>query len=171
LTRARVDSITCAVHEADSPLWSVRAAAGRRLAAAAPVPEVFEVLHRLLLDPDDTGVTQETAEALIQRGDTYGLRVVLAALACAQSFSTADQLLAEIDCDPRWTTENGADQLVQQLRELASDEDDGVRGEAQSLLLRMKKPLGEADQNASPPMRFSRQPLLPVARTMIQRIT
>ncbi|MET9241761.1 hypothetical protein [Nonomuraea sp. NPDC003709] len=142
--RPRVDSITSAVHEADSPLWSVRATAGRRLAAAAHVPEVSEILHRLLLDPDDTGVTQETAKALMQRGDAYGLRAVLAALACAQGFETADQLWAEICGDPRWVTESGADQLVQQLRELTSDEDEGVRTEAQSLLLRMKQPQGES---------------------------
>ncbi|MGN5635693.1 hypothetical protein [Streptomyces sp. AC154] len=47
--------------------WSVRAAAGRRLAADAEVPEVAVVLGRLLLDPYDTFVTRETAEALYPR--------------------------------------------------------------------------------------------------------
>ncbi|MET9063876.1 hypothetical protein [Streptosporangium sandarakinum] len=149
--RPRVDSITSAIHEADSPSWSVRANAGRRLAAAAHVPEVSEVLHRLLLDPGDTGVTQETAKALMRRGDACGLRAVLAALACAQDFETADHLWAEICGDPRWIAESGADQLVRQLGELTSDEDDGVRTEARSLLHRMKKPWGEVDPNASPP--------------------
>ncbi|MFF5108264.1 hypothetical protein [Streptosporangium sp. NPDC000509] len=149
--RPFLDSTTKATREANSPLWSVRAAAGRRLAASAHIPEVSEVLHRLLLDPDDTGVTQETAEALMQRGDACGLRAVLAALACAQAFDTSDQLAAEIDCDPRWITESGADQLVRQLRELTSDENDGVRTEAQSRLLRMRKPQGEMGPNASGP--------------------
>ncbi|WP_143022395.1 hypothetical protein [Nonomuraea maritima] len=100
---------------------------------------MIEVLHRLLLDPDDTTVTQETAEALLQRGDAQGLRVVLAALARAQNLESADHLVAVIACDPRWMTESGAGQFVEQLRELTSDEDVGVRNEAQNLLLGMGK--------------------------------
>ncbi|MEU0566383.1 HEAT repeat domain-containing protein [Nonomuraea sp. NPDC005983] len=135
-----MELITSAIHEADSPLWTVRATAGRRLAKEAQAPEVREVLHRLLLDPDDTGVIHETAEALMQRGDAHGLRVVLTALARTQDLETADHLWAEISGDPRWSAENGADQLVEQLRELTSDEDAGVRNEAQSILLRRERP-------------------------------
>ncbi|MEV6733316.1 MULTISPECIES: hypothetical protein [unclassified Streptomyces] len=65
------------------------------------MPEIAEVLQRLLLDAYDTGVVQETAEALLQRRDMWGLRAVLAALARAVDLSVADQLAAEVDCDPR----------------------------------------------------------------------
>lgn len=89
-----------------------------------------EVLHRLLLDAQDSGVTQETAEALLARGDTQGLRTVLAALSCATETWTLDQLSAAVDCAPAWMTEEGERRLVRQLRELAADGDAGVRGEA-----------------------------------------
>ncbi|WP_107503097.1 HEAT repeat domain-containing protein [Streptomyces sp. DH-12] len=60
--------------QANSPAWSVRAAAGRQLAAAPRTDQAVEVLFRLLLDPDDTAVTRETAQALLERGDTSPLR-------------------------------------------------------------------------------------------------
>ncbi|MEU9197860.1 hypothetical protein [Streptomyces hundungensis] len=41
------------IAETDSPAWHVRAAAGRRLAAAR-IESVAGVLHRLLLDAHDT---------------------------------------------------------------------------------------------------------------------
>jgi hypothetical protein len=126
--------LATAIQDADSPAWSVRASAGRRLAASAETPGTSGILRRLLLDAQDTGVTHETAEALLERQDVHGLRTVLGALARAQETSTADQLSAAVDCDPRWMTDDGADQLVHQLRELASDEDAGVREESQRLL-------------------------------------
>ncbi|WP_328622658.1 hypothetical protein [Streptomyces sp. NBC_00354] len=130
-----------AVRDADSPSWAVRAAAGRRLAAAAEVPEIAEVLQRLLLDAYDTGVVQETAEALLQRRDMWGLRAVLAALARAVDLSVADQLAAEVDCDPRWLSgEPGGNEFFQQLRVLATDTDEGVCEEAQRLLARLSAP-------------------------------
>jgi hypothetical protein len=92
--------LTVAIADADSPSWSARAAAGRRLAASADLTGVSYVLHRLLLDAQDTGVTQETAEALLARGDTLGLRTVLVALSCAAETWTADQLSAAVDCNP-----------------------------------------------------------------------
>ncbi|MFD8791469.1 hypothetical protein [Streptomyces vinaceus] len=126
--------LTAAMKDADSPSWSVRAAAGRRLAAAAEVGDVSEVLHRLLLDAQDTGVTQETAEALLARADTEGLRIVLAALSCAAHTWTSDQLSAAVDCDPEWMTDSGERRLIQQLQELTTDDDAGVRSEAERLL-------------------------------------
>lgn len=39
-----------AIAAAESPAWSVRAAAGRRLAATPQIEGVADVLHRLLLD-------------------------------------------------------------------------------------------------------------------------
>ncbi|WP_405771388.1 hypothetical protein OG539_41215 [Actinacidiphila glaucinigra] len=38
-----------------------------------------DVIHRLLLDAQDTAVTQETAVALLARRDSIGLRRVLLA--------------------------------------------------------------------------------------------
>ncbi|MBT2450694.1 hypothetical protein J7F03_27210 [Streptomyces sp. ISL-43] len=96
-----------------------------------------DVLHRLLLDAQDTGVTQRTAEALLARGDRDGLRAVLAALSCAHSTSTSDQLGAAMDGNPNWRTEEGENLLIGQLRDLAGDDDAGVRSEAEKRLLRI----------------------------------
>ncbi|MFB7264026.1 hypothetical protein ACFCXH_18025 [Streptomyces nojiriensis] len=118
------------IADADSPAWHVRAAAGRRLAAAPRIESVAGVLHRLLLDAEDTGVTSDTAAALLARRDLAGLRAVLAARAVASGEGTADQLAAELDCDPRWATGEDGAELIAQLRTLTSDTDPDVRNEA-----------------------------------------
>ncbi|MEW1640400.1 hypothetical protein AB0469_40950 [Streptomyces sp. NPDC093801] len=124
---------------ADSPAWSVRAAAGRRLAAVPRIEGVAGVLHRLLLDGEDTGVTSDTAAALLARRDLAGLRAVLSARAVASDEGTADQLGAELDCDPRWATGEDGDELIAQLRTLASsDPDPEVRSEAALRLSRLR---------------------------------
>ncbi|MFD4538145.1 hypothetical protein ACFWNL_33015 [Kitasatospora sp. NPDC058397] len=128
--REPIDSLVAA----DSPSWSVRAAAGRRLAAVPQIEDVADVLHRLLLDAQDTAVTSETAVALLAREDLPGLRAVLAARANATDQGTADQLSAELDCDPRWMTGNGLAELIRQLKTLTSDADSGVRDEARRRL-------------------------------------
>jgi len=125
-----IDSLVAA----DSSSWSVRAAAGRRLAAAPRIGAVADVLRRLLLDVQDTAVTSETAVALLARGDLAGLRAVLAARVDATDQGTADQLDAELDGDPRWMTGDGVAELIQQLQALAVDADPGVRDEAQRRL-------------------------------------
>ncbi|WP_326570234.1 hypothetical protein OIE69_02275 [Actinacidiphila glaucinigra] len=79
MTLSGDQALTTAVRDADSPDWSVRAAAGRRLAASDKVDEMADVIHRLLLDAQDTAVTQETAVALLARRDSIGLRRVLLA--------------------------------------------------------------------------------------------
>ncbi|MFE2326712.1 hypothetical protein ACFXD5_22765 [Streptomyces sp. NPDC059385] len=96
------------------------------------------VLHRLLLDAQDTGVTADTAAALLARRDLAGLRAVLAARAVASDEGTADQLAAELDCDPRWATGEGGAELLTQLRTLTSDTDPGVRDEASLRLSRLR---------------------------------
>lgn len=128
------DGQVTAIRDADSVSWSVRAAAGRRLAASTELTGFTHVLHRLLLDNQDTGVIQETAEALLARGDASGLRTVLAALACAASTDALDQLSAAVDCNPIWMTVEGTARLVKQLQELVADDDEGVRNEALRLL-------------------------------------
>ncbi|WP_406193099.1 hypothetical protein OH807_02145 [Kitasatospora sp. NBC_01560] len=129
-----------AIENAGSELWSVRAAAGRRLAASAPdrIDEVADVLHRLLLDPQDSAVTAETAEALLARGDTVGLRHVLLARSRAAEQWTADEIQAALDGAPGWTTARGANRMARQLRELATDSDEGVREEALRRLARLR---------------------------------
>lgn len=124
--------------DADSPDWSVRAAAGRRLAASDKIDGVADVLHRLLLDRGDSAVTQETAKALLSRKDTAGLRCVLLASSRAVEFWTRDELVAALDCNPEWLTTAGADRLIQQLHELAADDDAGVRDEAQGILAHLR---------------------------------
>ncbi|MEU1596500.1 hypothetical protein ABZ468_27495 [Streptomyces sp. NPDC005708] len=124
-----------ALRDAESESWSRRAAAGRQLAASAGHEGVVPFLERLLLDPRDTAITQETAEALLQRRDLVGLRTVLAALARAEEWRTADQLDGEVYNHQSWMIADGRrGQFVEQLEALASDEDAGVRAEALRLL-------------------------------------
>jgi hypothetical protein len=130
--------LNAAVPNAGSPAWSVRAAAGRRLAMSDKIDEVADVLHRLLLDGQNTAVTQDTAVALLDRKDTIGLRCVLLARSYASESWTADEIQAALDCDPDWMTTKGADRLIKQYRELATDQDVGVRDEAQRLLARLR---------------------------------
>jgi hypothetical protein len=67
----------------------VRAAAGVRLASVTDLDQVADILIRLLLDQENTFVTSETADALVDRRDAPGLRLVLLALARADE-STAN---------------------------------------------------------------------------------
>ncbi|WP_354637484.1 hypothetical protein [Kitasatospora camelliae] len=93
-----------------------------------------DVIHRLLLDEKDTAVIQATAEALLARKDTSGLRCVLLALSRAASTDAVDEIGAALDGNPEWMTTEGEDRLLRQLRDLAGDEDLGVRDEAERIL-------------------------------------
>lgn len=142
---ADLDDLSSAFQDAESKSWAVRAAAGRCLAAHAEVDDAARILHLLLLDGTDTAVTQEAAEALLQRGDVLGLRLILKALAVAADpnvpdwdASTMDEINAAITSDPRWTTDDGWVRLTAQLLELTSDADVSV--EARRLLDRMRGP-------------------------------
>lgn len=121
-----------ALRDARSASWSVRAAAGRRLAGAAEDAEAAGVLRRLLLDGQDTAVTQETAEALLGRGDVRGLRMVLAALAHADD-DTADQLDAAV-FDVFCRSAEGLARLEALASALVADADAAVREEAGRIL-------------------------------------
>ncbi|MEU1494841.1 hypothetical protein ABZ456_31920 [Streptomyces sp. NPDC005776] len=140
--------VSTTIMNAASPAWSLGAAAGRRLAAPTKIDEVADVLLRLLLDPRDTGVTQATAEALLARKDTVGLRHVLMARSFAASVDTADQISAALDADPDWLTTEGADRLIKQLWELTADNDPGVRDEAARILARIRPREEWADDSA-----------------------
>jgi hypothetical protein len=130
--------LASAVHDAGAASWSVRVAAGQRLAATALVPAVAETLERLLLDDTDTAVCQETADALLRRNDVPGLRMVLAALAAAQEPSCleptiADHLYGSVMGDPRWLSEQKQQELIGQLEELMHDPSQAVREQARRL--------------------------------------
>lgn len=120
------------MRDAVSDSWSVRAAAGRQLAAAAEVPEVARVLARLLLDAHDTYVTRETAQALLLRWDEHGLRLVLAALATADP-DTGDYLQVAVTDVCEQSAED-IERLTALATALASDPDAGIREEARVLL-------------------------------------
>ncbi|MFF0430073.1 hypothetical protein ACFYUJ_37640 [Streptomyces sp. NPDC004520] len=130
--------LSTAIQDADSPAWSVRGAAGRQLAGSDKIEEVADVIHRLLLDAQDTWVIQETAEALLERKDTIGLRYVLLAYSQAGNYDAVDHLGAALDCNPEWMTTEGADRLIKQYRELATDPDAGVRSEARQILAKLR---------------------------------
>ena len=143
------DDLAAMLREAKSPSWSIRAAAGCRLAADAEDKEVARVLNDLLLDGQDTAVTQQTTEALLRRNDVPGLRLVLAALAEASDTavpdwdpSTMDEIYAAIWGDPRWMGDSSWAPVGAQLRELSLDADESVREMAMSLLSRVEPPSG-----------------------------
>lgn len=124
----------------------MRAAAGRRLAAHAEVGDAARILDLLLLDGEDTAVTQETAEALLGRGDVLGLHLVLKALAVAADpdvpnwdASTMDEIGAAVACDPRWMTDDGRVELRMHLLALSSSADADVSVEAHRLLDRVRR--------------------------------
>ncbi|MQY10840.1 hypothetical protein SRB5_09530 [Streptomyces sp. RB5] len=130
--------LSTAVQRAVSPEWSVRGAAGRQLAGSNKIEEVADVIHSLLLDAQDTWVIQETAEALLERKDTIGLRYVLLAYGQAGTNDAVDHLGAALDCNPEWMTPQGVDRLIKQYRELATDPDAGVRNEARQILAKLR---------------------------------
>ena len=129
------DTFNATLCAAASESWARRAAAGRQLAEWAEHEVARPVLARLLLDDNDTGVTQETAQALLERRDMVGLRTVLSALSQAVSIGTADQLVSEVYSYQSWMIADGrADAFTDQLVALTDDLDAGIRDEAQQLL-------------------------------------
>ena len=65
--------------------WRDRCAEAVLLAPKAEEPVAAARLHELLLDPDNTAVSQSAAEALLQRRDLVGVRLV------AEAFEDADE--------------------------------------------------------------------------------
>ncbi|MGA5098543.1 hypothetical protein ACPCAC_14455 [Streptomyces lavendulocolor] len=125
-------AVRSALRDACSASWSVRADAGRRLAGMAQDAEVAAVLLRLLLDGQDTWVTQETAEALLERGDETGLRLVLAALTTADD-DTGDHLHAAVN-DVCCQSDEGLERLGTLLAALTGDADPLIGEEAGDML-------------------------------------
>lgn len=113
---------------ASSPDWAVRARAARQLAARADHPDIAKLLLRLLLDREDTAVTDAAGQALLERNDLDGLRPIAHAVATAGDPEYLDHLHAavtqhllpagpvtkfhtlcsELACDPDPTIKRGA---------------------------------------------------------------
>lgn len=68
---------------AQSESYRDRAAAATRLTRLADVPTAQAWLHRLVLDDEDTAVTEAAARALAARGDELALRVLAGAMSQA----------------------------------------------------------------------------------------
>ncbi|MDX8142279.1 hypothetical protein SK854_09160 [Lentzea sp. BCCO 10_0061] len=116
---ARQAAVTALVRLAASPHHRDRADAGRGLASLADVSAARPVLLKLVLDPADTFVTQETAEALFRRGDALGFAVVSAAVTAADD-EQADHLDAALHA-VLGVFERERDAAVRIFRELTQD--------------------------------------------------
>jgi hypothetical protein len=84
VTQDRRASVKTALIElAASTDYQDRADAGRALASFAEATRSRETLVQLVLDINDTFVTQTTAEALLRRQDRAGLEIIAEALSSA----------------------------------------------------------------------------------------
>lgn len=110
-----------------------RAAAGVLLAGAADLEDAADTLVALLLDPEDTYVTSETAWALIDRGDIQGLRLIARAYAQADD-STVNWLSDAVD-NPQTFEELAQRRAF--LDELSRDTDAAVASGADALRRRL----------------------------------
>ncbi|WP_433891971.1 hypothetical protein [Streptomyces sp. CA-111067] len=104
--------------------WGDRADAGHGLAAFAEMQEAAELLLKLVLDPDDTFVTRQTAEALLRRKDKAGLTTVASALAVADD-NHADWIhTATVDVFSVFSDD--LDEALRLCEEMSGDADDRV---------------------------------------------
>ena len=113
------------------PDWEVRARAGRLLAPQAGQPGVDVLLRSLLLDEQNTAVTLETAEALLERAGRAGMELVAWAVAGADE-QTKSWLIAAV----HGVCAQDAEDLAAALRlcrDLSAAEDPRVRTGAQEL--------------------------------------
>ena len=101
--------------------WQERSAEAATLAARAGEAEPGARLVALLLDPEDTAVSQAAAEALLARRDTAGLRLFVSAFGQAEEDTRnklGDCLYDEPDL---WSS------VKQVLARLADDDNPAVR--------------------------------------------
>ncbi|MCW3814339.1 hypothetical protein ONA91_07690 [Micromonospora sp. DR5-3] len=137
-----MDVVETLLRLASSDDYSERARAGTELSRFAGSGAVDQVLLKLLLDDDNTFPVQETAEALIKRGDRAALRPFAAAWHIADSAQgnthlteIADYLYGAISYG-RWldSTDPQRAGLRTVLAALLDDQDRAVRKGADSLL-------------------------------------
>lgn len=98
----------------------MRAAAGVRLARTRDLDSASDTLLALLHDPENTFVTQETAEALAARRDSEGFRFLLRAYSGADELSGYYIRDAIID-PPAGVDYPEADPVMQERRLLIDD--------------------------------------------------
>jgi hypothetical protein len=113
--------------------WEERAAEARRLAHEVGQDDADSRLLALLLDRDDTSVSQSAAEALLDRRDRLGLR--LYAKAFGQAAEDTRNKLGDClydDSGERWG------QVERLLPGLSDDADEQVRSGADGLRQRMR---------------------------------
>ncbi|RHA40999.1 hypothetical protein [Cellulomonas rhizosphaerae] len=111
----------------------VRAAAGVVLAGSEDVGAVADRLDALLLDPENTFVTSETALALVARDDAERIRLIASALVRADE-DTANWLVDAVTCghsDAEWRL------TVSVLATLVEDDDPDTAAGAARLAAQM----------------------------------
>jgi hypothetical protein len=117
--------LTEAMGDALSPSWSVRASAGQRLAPHAGVAPAAAVLGRLLLDPENTAVTRETAEALLTQRSLPAVQLVALAVAHADD-NQANWLQTAVQ-DVAWSSVDAEREVLAVCAVLAGSSDADVR--------------------------------------------
>ncbi|MGQ5264886.1 hypothetical protein ACTWLT_29455 [Micromonospora sp. ZYX-F-536] len=137
-----MDLVETLLRLAKSDDFAERARAGTELSRFAGSDNIDEVLQELLLDDDNTSPVQETAEALIKRGDRAALRPFAAAWQRANSAQDNTHLTEVADylygatSYGLWldSTEPQRTGLQTVLATLLDDQDESVRKGAGSLL-------------------------------------
>lgn len=77
--------IAAAVRAASSPDYTQRVQAAEELSQWADHNDVIPILRRLLLDRGDTTVTERTCQALLQRNDIHGIRLIAEVVTAAST--------------------------------------------------------------------------------------
>lgn len=131
-----MDSVTelaAAITAASSPDWSVRAQAARQLARQAQRPEIAKLLLTLLLDTQDTAVTDATCHALLDREDIHSARLIAQAVATADN-EHLDHLHSAVTDRHLHVSANGTSTPLKELCcELSRDPNPTIRGGAEQL--------------------------------------
>jgi hypothetical protein len=127
-----------ALRLAGSQLWSDRALAGRQLSVLLGSGPVDAAVRALLLDRGDSAVVDETAEALLGRGDAAALRLVAGAWHVAGP-DTADYLSCSLFEMPGGASRD-RERFRAVLSGLLADTDPDVRDGARDLLDRAAQP-------------------------------
>lgn len=124
-------AIEVARGDARSDVPLTRMSAGVRLAQWAGREDVDRVLIQLILDPENTNVTLQTAEALLNRSDEVGVRA-LAGGAVGASYEQVEWIYAAVlNYLSDVTRINSSIDLC---RALMDDSDRAIRGGAELLL-------------------------------------
>jgi hypothetical protein len=118
-----------------SPQVPERMEAASGLARYAGQQAVDALLHRLLLDEQDTAVTYETAEALLARGDLVGARAVARAVAEADPWDLTAAWIGDAVHNEWRLRHEDMDKGRRLCEALVNSDDDSVRRGAADLLV------------------------------------